>query len=392
MNTAGCSFLFEDVINKWDLKENLHTLIILILTVFLTFGQRVSTQLFFENNYELGWACSIINELKVDQLFNPVRLDFDKSFIHSASLTRLLKNDILNKGVNLGFDGKKATEEHFGHPDASKELVNLYRILAIDSTQKIDNFVYKKSIEAENNLTIIDTIMFCKTFRFTDSMWMSNIVQEANYTYSCDKNEYIKETMAGRDQEDQTAAYIQRIEKVLQQKNIEDFFIVKHIQYGVSRLQNIESYDFCNKDQVYFKMYVFWEENQDYWLKVFDNCGGFIPIKLSQSYFWKFYLQNFEKIKAEEVATYKIKPDVKLTENTHYYSSSQTHSPLRYFWFYKGAVKFEKFIDTYDLTTKKSVPNINYKSNKNLALTQLNRICEAIISKYDHTKGMKREE
>ena len=195
----------------------------------------------------------------------------------------------------------------------------------------------------------------------------------------------------GQDSKDRTEFYIKKFRKELKEKDIDEFFIVKHIQYGVARLENVNDNDYCNKNQVHYRMFAFWKENNNYWLKVFDNCGGFVPIKLNNGKAWDFYKQSFEKIKVDEVERYKRKPDSIANGKKYSFNSSQSHSPLRYFWFYKSSNSFQKFIDKYDLTTSEKTPNISYETNINLAIVKLNDICDEIVEENVKTKSLVRE-
>ena len=181
----------------------------------------------------------------------------------------------------------------------------------------------------------------------------------------------------GQDSKDRTESYIKKFRKELKEKNIDEFFVVNQRQYGI-----VPSFN---------KTYAFWEENNVYWLKVFDNNGGFIPIKLNNGKALVFYQQNFENIKIDEVETYKWKPDSIINGKKYSFNSSQSHSLLKYYWFFKGKVKFKKFINEYDLTTSEKNPNISYEKNKNLELVKLNIVCDEIIEENVKTKKIVRE-
>ena len=195
----------------------------------------------------------------------------------------------------------------------------------------------------------------------------------------------------GQVSKDQTESYIKKFRKELKKKNVEEFFVVKHIQYGTVKLFHINDKDYCEKDGVHYRMYAFWKEDNDYWLKVFDNCGGFIPMKLENKKAFDFYVENFEKIKLDEVEIYKLKADSIENGKKYSYVSTQSHSPLRYFWFYKGSVKFKKYFDKYNLTSDEKSPNLNYELNNNLELVELNRICDVLIEESVKTENLVRE-
>lgn len=196
----------------------------------------------------------------------------------------------------------------------------------------------------------------------------------------------------GQDPEDLTETYITHFQKELKRKNIDDFFVVKHIQYGTARFSDTNQKDYCEKEEHYYRIYAFWKEGNDHWLKAFDNCGGFVPVKLHNKKALNFYNKHFEDIKFDEVERYKIKPDSLANGKKYSFISMQNHTPLRYFWFFKSSVEFRKHFNTHNLTSYKKSPNINYKKNKNLKLVSFDRICDAIIEKFVKTEDMIREE
>ena len=195
-----------------------------------------------------------------------------------------------------------------------------------------------------------------------------------------------------QESKDETETYIKKFRKELRSKNINTFFVVKHIQYGGISITNIDEKNYCANDGVNYRMYAFWKDKNDYWLKVFDNCGGFIATKLEDKEAEKFYIENFEKIKLEEVERYKLKQDSISNGKTYSFISMQSHSPLRYFWCYKDSTVFKKVFNKYNLTTNEKSPNLNYTLNNNLSLVKLNIICEKIIDKYVKTENLMRDQ
>lgn len=196
----------------------------------------------------------------------------------------------------------------------------------------------------------------------------------------------------GQDTIDYSESSIEKLRIELNKKSIDNFFVIQHIQYGTVKISRVNDNDYCDKQQTYYRMYAFWKEKNSYWMKAFDNCGGFVPIEVKQNDLINIYTENFDRIKIEEVQIYKRKPD-SLASNGKIYSfvSSRSHSPLRYFWFYKGDVLLKKHLDTYDLTTDGKSPNINHETNNKLFIVKLNEISEAIIEEYDKKAILVRE-
>lgn len=196
-------------------------------------------------------------------------------------------------------------------------------------------------------------------------------------------------TTAEESSDDLTEFHLQEFQKQIEKNNVKDFFAVKHVQYGAS-ITSIDDPDYCEQNKQY-RLYAFWKESNSYWLKVFDNCGGFIPIKLKDKSAVEFYIHNYDKLKFEEVENYKTKPDSISNRLVYSFRSYRSHSPLKYFWFYKNSTVIKKYFDEYSLETNKTSPNINHKKNHILALVKLNEICNETIERYAKSKNLKRE-
>lgn len=190
----------------------------------------------------------------------------------------------------------------------------------------------------------------------------------------------------GQEKDDPTESLIAEFELEMQKNSVSDFFILKRISYGAVQVINLKDPNNCNENGYYFTMYGFWKSRNDTRIKKYDNCGGFNSIKLSESKIMDFYKSNFTKLKNQEVQKYKIKPDSIADGKTYSFSSTQSHSPLRYYWFYQDSTEFDKNFDKYDLTTKPDNKNINYKSNNNLSVVKLNVICEEFIDALNKNK------
>ena len=197
----------------------------------------------------------------------------------------------------------------------------------------------------------------------------------------------------GQEKIDQTESLISEFRVELNKKNITDFFVVKRITYGTAYIVDLNDPNSCNANGIYFTMYAFWKDGKDSYVKKFDNCGRFNSLKLADSKPIELYKNNYEKIKSEKVKSYQLTPDSLGKDGLVYKSiSSRTHQPLRYFWFYTESTEFTNHFDTYDLTTEKDKPNLNYKSNNELKLVRLNAICEEIIDEFNEKNMFNRIE
>ncbi len=127
-------------------------------------------------------------------------------------------------------------------------------------------------------------------------------------------------------------------------------------------------------------MYAFWEDKEGAWIKKYDNCGGFLKIKLGDLAPMEYYKNKYESLKKEDVKSYTTKPDSIVNGMRYSFVTQQSHSPMRRFWFYKPSQFYSKWFDKFNLTTEKDSPNIYFEYNNDLAIVHLNDICEEIIN------------
>tara|TARA_R110001632_G_scaffold31109_6_gene81363 strand:- start:2019 stop:2660 length:642 start_codon:yes stop_codon:yes gene_type:complete len=194
----------------------------------------------------------------------------------------------------------------------------------------------------------------------------------------------------GQDKNDPTESLIAEFKSEMKKENISDFFMVKHITYGSARIIDLKDPNSCNKNGYYFWIYGFWKNGNDTYIKKYDNCGGFNSIKLTDSKPIKFYEENIETLKKDEVEFYIVKPDSIVNGKKYSFFSSRSHTPQRYFWFYQDSTEFKNDFDKYNLETEEDNKNLNYESNNNLSIVKLNLICEEIIYGLEKKKKFNR--
>jgi len=134
---------------------------------------------------------------------------------------------------------------------------------------------------------------------------------------------------------DPTDSLITVFRAKMEQENISDFFLVKHITYGGFRIFDSDDPNACRIHDRYFTMYAFWKDGRQTWVKKYDNCGGFKAIKLSKSTPIEFY-NKFQVSAMTEI-----------------------HGPHRYFWFYNNNVEFIQNFSKFQLETSKEDKNLN---------------------------------
>jgi hypothetical protein len=141
------------------LKQKLYILTFsLLLTSELAYGQAETAQSVFEGYYLSSWENSAFYEKKGNNLSKAVWLGFTGSFKKSDTFINLLMKGNFKTGVYIKFEGKKTTGGNFGHLGASKELVTVSAILAIDTTKKLDNFHFKKNVGLNDCISNTDTL------------------------------------------------------------------------------------------------------------------------------------------------------------------------------------------------------------------------------------------
>ena len=113
----------------------------------------------------------------------------------------------------------------------------------------------------------------------------------------------------GQKKEDPTEFLIAEFKSEMQKANVSEFFVLKQITYGTARTIDLDDPNSCNANGYYFTMYGFWKNENDTWIKKYDNCGAFNAVRLSNSRIMDFYRTNFSKLKKQEVELYKTKPD-----------------------------------------------------------------------------------
>ncbi|SFU45441.1 hypothetical protein SAMN05216480_10432 [Pustulibacterium marinum] len=197
----------------------------------------------------------------------------------------------------------------------------------------------------------------------------------------------------GQEKNDRTDSFILEFKTKLNEKGISDFFVVKRITYGSVYIYDLNDSNSCNSNGTYFTMYAFWKNGKDSYVKKYDNCGGFNSLKLSDSKLINLYKKNIEKLKSEKVKYYQSKPD-SIGKNGLVYKNilSQNHQPQRYFWFFTKSTEFTNRFNTFNLTTEKDNPNLNYKTNNELKLVKLNAICDEIIDEFNYKNMFNRIE
>ena len=150
----------------------------------------------------------------------------------------------------------------------------------------------------------------------------------------------ISNLIFGQDKNDPTESFVTKLKSEMMKENISNFFIVKHISPGNTRIIELKDPNSCNENGYYFVMYAFWENGNETWIKKYDNCGEFKNVKLTNSKPIKFYKKNIESLKINDVQPYIFKPDSIANGKKYSFISGRTHTAHRYFWFFQDSTEY----------------------------------------------------
>jgi len=169
-------------------------------------------------------------------------------------------------------------------------------------------------------------------------------------------------------------------------QNITERFDAKKLSYigvekyciGGVRIEKTNKKDCLNcysKNEIY----IFWSESHKTYVQKFDNCSEFNIVEISDFKPKEFLRKNTKELQTDKVKGYKIDEEISL---------ASVHSCFRNFTINDGQIKYEKSFDVLDLTGKNE--NLNYKTNNNLKLIELEKKLNGIINKLENKDKFKR--
>jgi len=161
--------------------------------------------------------------------------------------------------------------------------------------------------------------------------------------------------------------------KELQKKNI-DFVVYKNYSVGATILSSVNDPDKCPHCDVYHSVYLIWKDNDTEYIRLFDNCGSYYPIKTSNNNILNYAKENMETLKNDRVKFYQTDKNSVM---------GVSHSSYKEFLISVGNNEFYNYFDIFNLTSESEKPNLNYLYNQNLKLIKMNSMIEAEI-KYQH--------
>lgn len=161
-----------------------------------------------------------------------------------------------------------------------------------------------------------------------------------------------------------------------------DFVVYRDYSVGSVRLVRNDDPNNCLKCVDHFSIFLIWNEGQNNFLQIFDNCGNFLPIKLNNSNILNFSKENLRALNIERVKYYQT------NKNT---VSMVSHSRYKEFLFSLNGEEIYNFYDTYNLKSDSERPNLNYSFNQKLNLIRLNNMIEEEIKNQTDLNAFKRD-
>ncbi len=169
-------------------------------------------------------------------------------------------------------------------------------------------------------------------------------------------------------------------------ESITDIFDAKKLSYiglkkycvGGVRIEMPNEKD-CKNCYSENDIYIFWTDKNKSYVQKFDNCSEFNTVEISEFIPTEFLKNNSSELQTENVKRYQIDKDI---------YSTVSHSCFRNYMLNDGKTKYEKEFDIYDLTGEKD--NLNFRTNNNLKLIQLDKKLNEIISKLEKENRFER--
>ena len=162
----------------------------------------------------------------------------------------------------------------------------------------------------------------------------------------------------------------------LKNNAVNDYFYMYKFCEGHIEMFTVKDGRMCTSNGTYYEVYVFWKEEDQAMVKKIDNCGLFTSIALDDGALADFAKNNSKQLKNGKVKKYAVQnPENVPTQRT------EIHSCKRIFQFNEANNSFGQEYNLYDLTNDSKYENLNYKSNNDLKVVELEKKIEDEVSK-----------
>ena len=165
----------------------------------------------------------------------------------------------------------------------------------------------------------------------------------------------------------------------LKKRNINTYLLSKRYCEGSIEMFKLENGRMCSSKGTYYSVYLFWEEGDKAMIKKIDNCGLFYSLELNDNNVMAFVKQHTNEIKNNPVKPYKM-----ATAASGPISSTEIHSCKREIAYQDEITNsFEQSYRLFDLTNDAKEANLNYTSNNNLKVVELDQLMGTVIEQME---------
>lgn len=188
-------------------------------------------------------------------------------------------------------------------------------------------------------------------------------------------------SIIGKAQNDETYvdALVSGFTESLDYRGISTYFFAKRYCLGEIELFQLSNGKMCASKGTYFEVYIVWQEDNDnIMIKKIDNCGLFFSLPLNDERLYNSFIDNVSRLQFETVKPYEVANP----ENSPTLATS-VHPCSRSYYFKSSENTFKKEYKLFDLTNGSKQPNLNYKSNNELMIVELDKLLDEIVTRYD---------
>lgn len=160
-----------------------------------------------------------------------------------------------------------------------------------------------------------------------------------------------------------------------------DFFITATQCSGLGKIASKDN-SICLDDDI---IYAFYKDKNGNYVQKVSNCGFYKPIKISQKAI-RYFKMNTDAIKTQKVQRYSVKKDSIAGNLIWSYRKIVSHTCHSKLYTYRDKELIINDFSLFDLENNSPEKNIYYKSNNDLPIVKLNKICKKFIDKFEKNK------
>ena len=162
--------------------------------------------------------------------------------------------------------------------------------------------------------------------------------------------------------------------KSLESRDIVNYFYMYQYCNGTVKIFRLSDGTSCTSKETYYKVYVFWREDNETLIKKIDNCGMFFSLPVVNDEILNFITENIQQLKE------KVKPyEVENPENVPA-KQSTIHACSKMFQFKINDESFGQSYNLYQLTNESKYKNLNFEYNNNLKIVEFEKIINTEVN------------